>query len=119
MARIVKPVSNNEFEIQTDDPRVTVSWQVTGTRNDPYSRSVRGPAQQWKPVADRGKYLYPAGYAEPASHAIYRATKPPVAAVIRHPMTASKTRGPAATKKPQTFAPPVLPPAPPAAVAAP
>jgi len=118
MARVVKPVSNNEFEIQTDDPGVTVSWQVTGTRNDPYSRSVRGPAQQWKPAADRGKYLYPAGYAQPASRAIYRATKPPVAAVTRHPMTASHTRSPAA-KTPQTVPVPLLPPAPPAAVAAP
>jgi hypothetical protein len=61
---------NNQFVIHTDQPQVKVSWQVTGVRNDPYARSQRGPAEQPKPAADRGRYLYPQGYGQAASQAI-------------------------------------------------
>jgi hypothetical protein len=61
---------NNQFVIRTNQPQVKLSWQVTGIPNDPYARSQRGPAQQLKPAADRGRYLYLQGYGKPASLAI-------------------------------------------------
>jgi hypothetical protein len=71
--------SHNQFTIRTGHGHVTVSWQVTGIRNDPYARSVRAPAEQAKAAADRGRYLYPAGYGRPASAAIDQAPRPTVA----------------------------------------
>jgi hypothetical protein len=34
-SRVAKKIENNQFVIQTDKPRVEVSWQVTGIRKDP------------------------------------------------------------------------------------
>jgi hypothetical protein len=68
--------SHNQFTIRTNHGNVKVSWQVTGIRNDPYARSVRAPAEQAKPAADRGKYLYPAGYGQAASAAIGQVPSP-------------------------------------------
>jgi hypothetical protein len=61
---------HDRFLIRTDQPRAEVSWQVMGIRNDPYARSQRGPAEQLKPVSERGRYLYPQGYGEPARLAV-------------------------------------------------
>ena len=69
-AIIWRPERGNQFVIRTNQPRVTVSWQVTGIRNDPYARSQRTAAEQRKPAADYGRYLYPQGYGKPASDTI-------------------------------------------------
>lgn len=63
---------DNRFVIRTDQPRVQVSWQITGIRNDPYARSQRGPAEQPKPLGERGRYLYPQGYGKSARYEIPR-----------------------------------------------
>jgi hypothetical protein len=77
-AVVWKEEHNNQFVVRTDQPRVKVSWQVTAIRNDPYSRSQRGPAEQLKAPADRGHYLYPAGFGKPATDTIgLRATATP------------------------------------------
>jgi hypothetical protein len=69
-AVVWKPEHENAFVIRTNHGHVHVSWQVSAIRNDPYARAHREPAQQWKPLADRGRYLYPQGYGKPASAAI-------------------------------------------------
>jgi hypothetical protein len=69
-AVVWKPQRGDQFTVRTDRPRVRVSWQVTGIRNDPYARSQRGPAEQLKPASERGRYLYPRGYGKPARMAI-------------------------------------------------
>jgi len=61
-AIILKEMSGNQFVIKTDKPNVKVSWQVTGTRNDPYARDNRLPVEKPKTGNDRGKYIYPQGY---------------------------------------------------------
>ncbi|BCM88903.1 hypothetical protein IAD21_00745 [Abditibacteriota bacterium] len=55
-------MSGNRFLIRTDKPGVEVSWQVTGIRNDAYARAHRIRVEETKARADRGKYLYPAGF---------------------------------------------------------
>ena len=97
--------SHNQFTIRTNHGRVKVSWQVTGIRNDPYARSVRAPAEQAKPAADRGKYLYPAGYGQPASAAIGRVPRPTVAQPPRIP----QPRPPAPPSQPALPAAPTAP----------
>lgn len=61
-AIISKEITGNRFTIRTDKPNVKVSWQVTGTRNDPYARDNRLPVEKMKTGNDRGKYIYPEGY---------------------------------------------------------
>jgi hypothetical protein len=50
---------DNEFTIKTSDPRVTVSWQVTGIRRDPWANANRIEAEAEKTAQERGRYLHP------------------------------------------------------------
>lgn len=63
-AIVAEEVENNRFVIRTDKPNVKVSWQVTGIRKDPYAENHRVPVEEWKPVHERGKYLYPELYGQ-------------------------------------------------------
>jgi hypothetical protein len=36
-ARIEEEVHANQFRIKTDKPNITVSWQLTGMRHDPWA----------------------------------------------------------------------------------
>jgi len=58
---------HNTFKIQTDKPNVKVSWQVTGIRKDPYAEQNRIQVEVEKPVSERGTYLHPTAYGQPAS----------------------------------------------------
>jgi len=58
-AIISKEVSNHQFSVKTDKPRVKVSWQVTGIRQDAYANAHRIPVEEPKPTAERGYYLHP------------------------------------------------------------
>lgn len=66
-AIVAHKIAENRFTIQTDKPYVEVSWQVTGIRNDPWARDHVTPAEAPKAAGDRGKYIYPQGYGQPAS----------------------------------------------------
>jgi hypothetical protein len=58
-AIIGKEISQNRFTIRTDKPRVKVSWQVTGIRQDAYANAHRIPIEEDKPETERGTYLHP------------------------------------------------------------
>jgi hypothetical protein len=47
-----------------------VSWQVTGTRQDPYANAHRIPVEEDKPANEKGKYLHPTEWGQPASMGI-------------------------------------------------
>ncbi len=66
-AIVAEEVADNRFVIQTNQPQVKVSWQVTGVRNDPWARDNRIEVEVDKPATERGSYLYPQGYGQPAS----------------------------------------------------
>jgi len=70
-ARVVKPIAHERFTIQTDRPRVRVSWQVTGIRHDPYANAHRIQVVVPKTGAQRGKYMHPGLYRQPASKAVF------------------------------------------------
>jgi hypothetical protein len=69
-AIIYKEIAKNQFTIKTDKPNVKVSWQVTGIRHDPYANAHRIPVEENKPANERGKYLYPELYGQPATMGI-------------------------------------------------
>jgi hypothetical protein len=69
-AIISQQVKDNRFTIKTDKPFVTVSWQVTGIRQDPYANAHRSPVEEDKPAGERGKYLHPTEWGQPESKGI-------------------------------------------------
>jgi hypothetical protein len=67
---ISQEVAQNQFKIAGGTPGLKVSWQVTGTRHDPYAEQNRIVVEQDKSPEERGKYLYPAAYGLPMSEGI-------------------------------------------------
>jgi len=68
---VAEAVRGNQFKIAGGVSGMTVSWQVTGIRHDPYAEQHRIPVEQEKRPAHRGKYLYPKEYGMPASMGVH------------------------------------------------
>ncbi len=51
-------LDGNSFVIQTDEPKVKVSWQVTGTRHDAYAEDNRVVVEVDKTLEERGTCVY-------------------------------------------------------------
>jgi hypothetical protein len=73
MARVSKKISNNSFEIMTSVPNIEVSWQVTAVRNDKAAQKFALPVEMNKSASEKGKYLNPELYNQPAGKAIHAA----------------------------------------------
>jgi len=65
-AIIWQEIRGNTFRVRTSQPRVRVSWQVTGVRDDPYARAHPIRPEVMKPEGERGRYLAPELYGKPA-----------------------------------------------------
>lgn len=76
-ARISEEIKDNQFTIQTDQPQVKVSWQVTARRNDPYMRAHPFQAELAKTREEQGKYVDPLAYGQPASASIMKTPPAP------------------------------------------
>jgi hypothetical protein len=50
---VSQEVRNNRFKIAGGKPGLRVSWQITGTRHDPYANENRIPVEEVKPSAVR------------------------------------------------------------------
>jgi hypothetical protein len=61
-AIISKEISNNIFEITTNQPNVKVSWEVKGVRNDAHMRKSPFVAEADKSADMKGKYIDPKAY---------------------------------------------------------
>ena len=61
-AIIKEKIANNRFVIQTNQPAVEVSWQVTGVRKDPWAIAHPIVDEQEKVGREKGKYLNPELY---------------------------------------------------------
>jgi hypothetical protein len=72
-AIVAEEVQNNQFVIQTDQPNVKVSWQVTGVRQDPWAEAHPFEDESEKPPEEQGTYLHPELYDQPASLSIQSA----------------------------------------------
>jgi hypothetical protein len=64
---IAKEISGNHFGISGGKAGMKVSWQVTGVRNDPTTVQHPLQADAAKPADERGTYLTPEAYGQPAS----------------------------------------------------
>jgi hypothetical protein len=64
-AIIYKKMENNRFVIQTNNPNVEVSWQITGVRKDPWAEKNRVVPEVDKKPEEKGKYLHPDAYGKP------------------------------------------------------
>jgi hypothetical protein len=74
-ARVSQEIHDNQFTIETDQPNVQVSWQVTARRNDAYMRAHPFQAEQAKTGEEQGKYVTPEAYGQPASASVEK--RPP------------------------------------------
>ncbi len=69
-AIVAEEIRGNTFVIQTDKPRVKVSWQVTGIRQDPWANANRIPVEVDKPENEQGTYLHPDAYGVSADRGV-------------------------------------------------
>jgi len=84
-AMVAEEIKENQFRIQTDQPGVKVSWQVTGIRHDPFAEAYRIPVEEEKTGDERGRYLYPDVYGKTVQESIWYASSPNVSYMIDHP----------------------------------
>lgn len=75
-AIVSQEIKGNRFQIRTDKPQVKVSWQVTGIRRDAWAEAHRIPVEESKPEKERGFYLYPELYGQPAEQSVEWAQHP-------------------------------------------
>jgi hypothetical protein len=68
---IAKPIGRNQFKIAGGKPRMRVSWQVTGIRQDAWANAHRIPVEQNKTVKERDRYLHPELVHKPESKRIH------------------------------------------------
>ena len=68
--RVVTKISDNRFVIQSDPPRIEVSWQVTGIRNDRYAQAHPIDPEPIKAAHEKGRYLHPELYGQPVNQGL-------------------------------------------------
>ncbi|MBU0639854.1 MAG: hypothetical protein KKB50_13380, partial [Planctomycetes bacterium] len=69
-AKVVRGIRDNRFWIRSSAPGTTVSWQVTGIRQDPWANAHRIRVEEEKREAERGSYLHPELYGLPKDHRV-------------------------------------------------
>ena len=77
-----------------------VSWQVTGIRKDPWANAHRIQVEEDKPDKERGYYIHPDLYGQPAENGISRLLFPEEKQELLIKKLPSKTR-----KKEKTYKP--------------
>ena len=63
-------ISNSQFKIAGGTSGMKVSWHVTGIRKDPWANAHRIQVEEDKPEKERGYYIYPELYDQPAENGI-------------------------------------------------
>jgi hypothetical protein len=69
---IAHEISGALFSIAGGVPGMKVSWQVTGIRQDAWANAHRIAVEEEKPEAERGYYLHPELYGQPAEKGLGR-----------------------------------------------
>lgn len=82
-AIVAEEVVNGKFKIQTNQPYVKVSWQVTGIRQDKYAQAHRVVPEVEKEPEYKGLYLHAAEWGQPESKSIDNKTRPQHKAIER------------------------------------
>ena len=82
---VSEEVAGNRFAIAGGVPGARVSWQVTGSRHDAYAKAFPIPVEENKAVDERGRYLVPEAFGQPAERAIGWRAEPAIEAVVPAP----------------------------------
>jgi hypothetical protein len=69
-AIVKEEMQGNQFIIQTSQPAVKVSWQVTGVRQDKYANAHRVVPEMAKEERNKGKYIHPQEWGVPLSKGV-------------------------------------------------
>ena len=76
-AIVKEEMAANKFVIETSQPNVKVSWQITAVRNDKYMAAHPALAEVDKEAENKGMYLQPAEWNQPAEKGInYKSNHP-------------------------------------------
>jgi hypothetical protein len=79
-------VHDHRFSIHTSRGRVEVSWQITGVRSDAYARAHPPVIEEEKSAENKGRYVAPEAFGQPATRAIrYQPCPAPVATPANEP----------------------------------
>ena len=73
---IAEEIHENQFKIAGGTAGMKVSWQVTGIRHDAWANANRIPVEEDKPGVEKGSYLHPELFGQPASKSFERVTHP-------------------------------------------
>ena len=84
-AIVASEIKDNRFIIKSNKPQVKVSWQVTGVRQDAYANAHRIKIEEEKTGDERGTYLHPEAFGQPATKGVKH---------VRHPEPRQETRAP-------------------------
>ena len=75
-AIVATKMKGNRFVIRTNAPNVEASWMVTGVRQDAFANKNRVQVEENKSESERGYYLYPEVFNQPAEKSILWAQHP-------------------------------------------
>ena len=64
---VAEPVQDNRFKIAGGEAGMTVSWQVTGIRQDAWANENRIPVETEKRPEEQGRFIHPEAFGLPAS----------------------------------------------------
>jgi hypothetical protein len=70
LVKVVRRMQDGQFSIRTSHPHTEVSWQVTGIRQDAFAEANRIQVEVDKSPEDRGLYLHPEAFGQPAEKGI-------------------------------------------------
>jgi hypothetical protein len=73
---VAEEVAGNRFKIAGGTPGMKISWQLTGIRKDAYADKHRIPVEENKPDRERGSYLHPEAFNQPAERGVAWARSP-------------------------------------------
>jgi hypothetical protein len=67
MLHVAEKVSGNRFKIAGGSAALEVSWEVKANRNDRFVQTYGAPVERLKSDGEKGTYLRPELYGQPAS----------------------------------------------------
>jgi len=73
---VAAEIKGNTFKIAGGKPGTKISWQVTGVRHDAYANAHRIPLEEDKTGDERGTYLHPEAFGQPATKGVTHARQP-------------------------------------------
>src|SRR5690606_30826031 len=69
-AIVKEELNGNAFVVQTNQPNVKVSWQVTGVRQDKFAEAHRVEVEVQKEPENQGRYIHAKEWGQPITKEI-------------------------------------------------